>query len=1361
VCNNKAMVQLYALLYTPVDEAYPPGDGYLVHTVHDPWGTGKNALIIGASSVAGVAKGMDAFLKALKPGRDIVLPKLTLFDLGEKEMKEVEQRRQKLTDDEVQKQVELAKRDFARGAHRSVSGRMGTWGFQYSRTGNETLAKLYKEVALAWYESYLAKPGIYGGPWGMDMDFHLMEILPAWDLLEESPALSDEDRLKVTKVLFEFITTDVVRKAAGALSRRDVRHNHMTFPALGLFFAGSYFKKGYNCPEADHWLDIARACFTLQMKAAKPYEDCNGYGWLVPYHTMRYALATLDPTYFDNGNVRLQADYAILTMDNLGYQVPYGDTGSYQCWFSEIPFLRGAVFFHRDGRYAWVLEKKLAVRKDTAMYQYACHVEPKEPVDLLGARAIPLDKMYWETFKGPEMIPLEKAVDKVVMRSSFDPQRQYLLLDGLSNGGHMHYDGNSISRVTDRGRIWLADNDYIKSLPKYHNSMLVFKDGQCATIPPYCELEAAADGARFGLSQTVVRNYTGVDWHRTILWSKEKFFLVLDELVAQEPADYDFHCMWHTVGEAKLTGESLEVEQKGPRFLIKNAPGPRLKLTDDFELGKNWAGYEFAKPVVHSLRQVKSARLAKGERDSFANLLYASDDASPQAFSIATGDKGGVVVVAGGDRMVCGVGEPETQREIAPGLHVGARAFALGETTGLATGLKTLSWRDLRLRCDQPLVLELGEGRINLTASAPTKIAFACGEKKVLFSGKAGSAIFKDGEWAAELGVGKSSIQVDGGIALAGLAEGLGPVKPQALAPARSAAEGKYPTGKVMWSFRPELKAVLVTGNAGRPEAYATGATVSCSPSPLAANVFARPETPKGNLIENLLDGDEQNVQGSTMWEKDTPVTVTVDLKERCRISQIVVSAWYGSKSSKGKAFMVGRALVEVSDDNFQKDTRKAAEIADKEKREDWGKPVEYSFENLDLAAQYVRVVLTPRPGVGVYLAEVEVWGRPEGKPIEPAKLATGEDAFEKFTAHSAGDLDGDGLDEIIAGSNKNTVWSIAADGHPRWKFSTEGRVTTTTTANLEGGKQRYAIAGSEDCKVYALTHDGALKWSFELPYYKERGRVNLVFAADINGDGYDEVIAGGQNWRYYALDRNGVELWHYESVHGSTAGAAADLDGDGKMETLCGTEYYWWPCAGPDGAKRWSYSMKAPYATVALSANLHGKKERAAVFGSKDGTLHVLDHAGKLQWTFSVGDEVTGAVALDLNGDGRDEIVASSMSFNVFALDGAGECLWRKNLGDSVLCLTVADVNGDGKKEIVAGCEDGAIYALSGRGEIVGSFPSGLSLSSSLSLRAEGRVEDKADSAVTGLAPAHLRPGQKQQIIARTLNGFLTAIGW
>ena len=51
---------------------------------------------------------------------------------------------------------------------------------------------------------------------------------------------------------------------------------------------------------------------------------------------MRYCLARPDFTLFENGNGGKIIDYLIGTMDNLGYQVPYGDTGSWQCWNSEM-----------------------------------------------------------------------------------------------------------------------------------------------------------------------------------------------------------------------------------------------------------------------------------------------------------------------------------------------------------------------------------------------------------------------------------------------------------------------------------------------------------------------------------------------------------------------------------------------------------------------------------------------------------------------------------------------------------------------------------------------------------------------------------------------------------------------------------------------------------------------------------------------------------------------------------------------------------------------------------------------------------------------------------------------------------------
>jgi hypothetical protein len=1134
VCNNRAMQPLYGLLYTSVDDAYPSDDGYLVHTVHDPWGTGHNAVVVGAATAKGLARAVEAFVGAIRPGKDLVLPKLALCDLGPQEMKLVDADRRHATPKARAAELERAKKDFLRGAHRGVATRMGEMGFRYSRCGQESLAERYRDLAIAWHESYLSKPPIYGGPWGMDMDFHLMEVLPAWDLLEESPALSDADRLRVSRILFEFVTTDGVRKASGALRSTHVRHNHMTFPALGLYYAGRYFKQGYACPEADHWLRIAAACFDLQARTAKPHEDCNGYGWLVPYHTMRYSLATLDSTYFTSGNVRRLTDYCILTMDNLGYQVPYGDTGSYQCWWTEVPFLRGAAYYSHDRRAAWTLEKKLAVRTDGSRYQYTTQLAAQEPTELLGARAWPVDKAYWESNPQPEHVRLERTFDKLVMRASFDPDKQYLLLDGLANGGHMHFDGNSISRITDRGRIWLADNDYIRSLPKFHNSLLVFRDGRTETIPPYAELDLLADGRAHAASRTTVRGYAGADWRRNILWSKERFFLVVDEVEAREPGDYDFHCMWHTVGQARLGPEGLEVEQRGPRLWIKPAVGPRLSLTDDPELGRNWAGYAFADPLVHSLRQVQSARLAAGQRVRFANLLYATDAQRAQEFSISPAGPDAVLVRSGRTCLLAGVGRGTQPCSIAPGMTINAELFLVGARSGFATGVRRLACGDYSVESPAGIDLEWAERQLRLRAPQAVQVKLRAGVEESIVT------ISPDEE---------TLVDIPDEVPLDGLAAALERMRPTQ--PAVSAEPPVPAAGKLRWTFQ------------------------------------------------------------------------------------------------------------------------------------------------------------ASKPG-------------------------------ELVTACTSADLDGDGRDEILAGSDRGSIWALNADGRPMWQATAKGKITTAAAGRLDRGPHKCALFGSEDCRVYAFAPNGTSRWSYELPSYKGAGRVRVLLAADLDGDGVDEVIAGGDNWRYYVLDAEGHERWHYESVHPSSAGAAVDLDGDGRRELLCGTVYYWWHCAACDGTKRWSYSVKGPHATVALGVNFSGGKGRTAVFGSEDGNLHVLDAQGKLQWMANVGDQVTGALAADLQGDGREQLLASSLSFNVFALDANGQVLWRRNLGAPVECLAAA--RGEGPLPLLAGCQDGSLTWLDAQG------------------KARGRYQ--AGSSVLAIAPARMTKAGPTQTVLRLADGRLVAVG-
>ncbi len=630
--TNPALLLLYARYLTPVDVVCPGAGGALVHTVFDPFGKGANAIVVGGSDDAGLMKAAAVFADAVgqqPQGADLVLPRLFTAQYGEAFLKRFGWAGKPPSAKRMEQGLKDAQRRLDEGAHTSLAGVLQTIANRYLLTGHSVEAELFAAVWDLYAQSAVADPRKYGGPWGFDSDFPSGVVVAGWDVIEHDPALSDEQRLRVTKTLGRWLAEAVIPKCAGAARSPRVPHNHQTFPALGALFAGLYFSQGYDTIEGRTWLGMADAIFQRQAGYFKPYEDCNGYQWLTNGHLMRYAVARPDMTLFENGNAKRITDFCIGNMDNLGYQVPYGDTGSWQCWTSELICLDIFGFLTSDPASIWAGALKRRIKNTCETFAFYRSGEGEKPERFNGVQVWPLEPAYYETFPAEVRPPLDKCVDKITFREALDPQAAYLLLDGLSNGGHKHLDGNSLPRLTQFDRIWLADNDYFKAQVKYHNSLLVFKDGESAPIPEYCELLGAGETPRYGFSRTRLNGYAGVDWDRTVVWLKaQKAFVVLDRVVPQEQGRYQLRLLWHGIGTAEISGSGLLLSQLGPSFRLDLAPGPGLTLSDDEALGVNWRGYPHAEPVVRSLSAMAAVDLGAGEPYLFATALHGQPDST-------------------------------------------------------------------------------------------------------------------------------------------------------------------------------------------------------------------------------------------------------------------------------------------------------------------------------------------------------------------------------------------------------------------------------------------------------------------------------------------------------------------------------------------------------------------------------------------------------------------------------------------------------------------------------------------------------------------------------------------------------------
>ena len=73
--NNRALFRLYVRELCACDNQYPGPDGWVIRTVCDPWGTGANAVVVGASDGGGAKRAVAALIETMaKEGREGMMP---------------------------------------------------------------------------------------------------------------------------------------------------------------------------------------------------------------------------------------------------------------------------------------------------------------------------------------------------------------------------------------------------------------------------------------------------------------------------------------------------------------------------------------------------------------------------------------------------------------------------------------------------------------------------------------------------------------------------------------------------------------------------------------------------------------------------------------------------------------------------------------------------------------------------------------------------------------------------------------------------------------------------------------------------------------------------------------------------------------------------------------------------------------------------------------------------------------------------------------------------------------------------------------------------------------------------------------
>ncbi|NOX55782.1 MAG: hypothetical protein GXP27_15345, partial [Planctomycetes bacterium] len=437
--TNRCISELYNRYYTLLDLRYPGRGGYVVRTLHNPFGNGFNVVFVGGSDKAGVERAAEAFVARLRQSaadnrpaatrvRHLSVGWIADIQLGEGL--------------QVLRDVRELKTWDASAGYRSV----GYFGWNsiskhmaaYYMTGDEYHAREFlrlafpdekakRQIAEVDGERIENKDEPLSGPYHYTA--HMMILF--WDLIEESPVFSDADRLRVMNAFAKQLTHRAPEGIYGRLvPPRAVGSRHNQWSAIALYCLGRYFYRHDPSPLWWHCMESAR----LHFRPLHSHAWVRGEGDHLPWYStgiapiFSYMLLTGDREPLRTGTIDtlLRGQEALIS----GRQPDW----ALRC--ASLGFLHKAAYLTGDGRW---LEYRDRTGVDTSVFRlgqsyWPARLQPQPPADLVGRWTIHrLPEPMWRARRSG--LPLDRSFQFASFRSQPDARGDFVLIDGF-NGAY-------------------------------------------------------------------------------------------------------------------------------------------------------------------------------------------------------------------------------------------------------------------------------------------------------------------------------------------------------------------------------------------------------------------------------------------------------------------------------------------------------------------------------------------------------------------------------------------------------------------------------------------------------------------------------------------------------------------------------------------------------------------------------------------------------------------------------------------------------------------------------------------------------------------------------------------------------------
>ena len=614
------------------NHAVPGPGGYVIRTVARAFAGRGNVIVISSGDEAGLAGGIEALSPEADAKTGEIVWNKFLLDSPSERWKKLRPYYYRIRDDEDywrQKSTALDKPFAGLGGYAPARAYISTtdeWADRYWLTGNDKFAELFKR-----YVFKMEDDAIYASE-GKDSHMELYGLMRGWDRVEESPAFSTADRLRIANYLLRCV--EGPEGFGGSYGSYTVysgpvrmRHNHQTIRGCGMMQAYLYYGRLYGLGRVQIWKSWCDGLITEATAWGHAPENSPNYEprtFLEQGDMIRcQGLSTKGPE-----GTKLWPEAAMRFMawrDSFGLPACYGD-----CWandeFQSMEFLEAlrddwdwpAAQFAIDRmiRGYRIAAPKSMPASDLYAYLHGSTdvgglLKPSDPAaaekalsPLVGLAALPMGEGYWRYMTGqvgqrefwtkpkpkpkPEIIPYERTADKVQYRSGWGMSDEYLLFETIGWADHGHIDLGSIVQYCAAGRLWIVDFGYNNVGPEHHSTLEVKRDGKAAwhkyegeggrwgdflagpQMFEIVEFKGPGPGTPGPFRVTgQAHDLAGATWKRTVSGGDGKGLVIEDTLAADEPGEYEATFRLRLLGKVEGALGDWTVRQKDATLPVK------------------------------------------------------------------------------------------------------------------------------------------------------------------------------------------------------------------------------------------------------------------------------------------------------------------------------------------------------------------------------------------------------------------------------------------------------------------------------------------------------------------------------------------------------------------------------------------------------------------------------------------------------------------------------------------------------------------------------------------------------------------------------------------------------------------------